>query len=730
MERRQWSHPAWDILHIPRSTQRISMRQKHLYAVLSILAVVGCREAYSPIPEGVTPPPPRVILPACRTTRMGNEPEFARIIAVMKLNGEVERANAFYLQMRRDIEASIGSSQPAALARLRPALDAFFSGAEIERKAVCPFSRFDQVPVEIAIWESWASDPAMRDIHARIMRGVMSPSLASGSPRMADDARRALIDRMLVATDYRELVSALLSAQRQAHAVTETALDPTSSILQDIERNSPVVMPPEADALADEWLGPSLHDVSDEDLTRFLQFAESRAGRNYYRMVRETYAYSMTDWYARLGTMLASAMNPPETAHDPEMAATKISEARRLLDKVGTRVVFPDARSLLLEAERLDPDNAEIQLLLGRVGKTIATKRMIYEPDRLRLTVEDLALLGPEIFAEVETRLAKAIELDPEDAEAQLHMGHLRFLQSRDEDAVRYFAQARKLDSSEPGLKLFEAGLHYEQGRLRDAERLLRKVLAEPEGRAYDYYYALMQLRLILDRQGRGREYDAAVASQLKRHPRMWDVRIEQAKRMIRNGARSSEVLAMIDPVPDGWLPDVKQALLFDMSVRQVAEAPASTRDAAAKRVFENADNPMRALDAVCMAGGRQLIAGPMIRASGKPEVFADGLMACTMRNEDIVLGNAILPFIRDIDRPNAGLEGKSPLCEAVGQLNRNLIEWLLTRTKTDPAKPCAGGKTPRDLIQEITESAMYGEGYRATARNMLNEYDRMVRDR
>lgn len=703
------------------------MRHGHWYVAVLSLAIVGCTEAYSPDPQVKIITSPTVEVPRCRGQPIGDPREFASVVSILRRNGDTERAAAFYLGMRRAVEQHLAETRPDAPSRLKPALDAFFSGAEIESQAMCQFARNGQAPGMVEDWERWSSDAVMRQVHGRLMGIIADPSRGVLA---ADPARRALLERVLVATDYQSLISTLMSAQRQAMAVTETAVDPTSSMLQDIARNERFVRPPGETELIDAWLGPSLAGVTDADLERFLAFAESNPGKTYYRTLRETYVYTMTDWYERLGALLSADAASPVPAQDPAMAAGKVAEARRLLDVVGTRVVMPEARTLLLQAERLDPDNAEIQTLLGRIAKTFASNKTMYAPDRLRPTADAAHSQDPVLFAEAESRLAKAIELDSRNAEAQLYMGHLRFLQSRDEEAVRHFLLARTLDPLEPSLPLFEAGLAYEQGRLRDAERLLRQVLAKPEGRAYNHFHALKQLRLVLDTQGRGREYDAVVASQLKRDPRMWDVRIGQAERMIRNGARSSDVLAMIEPVPDTWLPDAKRALMFDIRVREVVEAPAASRDEAARRVFEIAEQPMHALDSACRTGGRELIAGAMVRASGAQQAFADGLMACAMWNRDTTLAEAVLPFIRDIDRPNPGLQGNSPLCNAVSQMNGVLIEWLLTKAKADPAKPCVGSKTPRDLVRERAESTAFSEEFRASARATLKLFDPSARGR
>lgn len=703
------------------------MRQGHWYVAAISLAIVGCTEAYSPDPQAKVIRPPTVEVPRCRGDSIGDPAQFARVVSILRRNGDGERATAFYLGMRRAVEQHLAATQPDATGRLKPALDAFFSGAEIESQAMCQFARNGQTPEVIEEWERWSSDASMRELHGRVMGIIANPSPGVVD---ADPARRALLGRVLVATDYQSLVSTLMSAQRQAIAVAETVVDPTSSILQNIARNERFVRPPGEAELVDAWLGPSLSGLADADLERFLAFAESSPGKTYYRTLRETYAYTMTDWYERLGALLSTGAAPPVSVQDPAMAAGRIAEARRLLDVLGTRVVMPEARTLLLQAERLDPANAEIQTLLGRIAKTIASNATRYDPDRLRPTINASHPLDPALFAEAESRLAKAIELDPRSAEAQLYLGHLRFLQSRDEEAARHFALARKLDPREPSLSLFEASLAYEQGRLRDAERLLRQVLAAPEGRVYNHFHALKQLRIVLDAQGRGREYDTVVASQLERHPRMWDVRIGQAERMIRNGAHSRDVLAMVEPVPDNWLPDAKRSLMFDIRVRQVAEAPAASRDEAARRVFEIAEQPMHVLDSVCRMGDREIIAGAMIRASGAQHVFADGLMACAMWNRDTKLSDAVLPFIRDIDRPNPGLEGNSPLCNAVSQMNGELIEWLLTKAEADPAKPCAASKTPRDLVRERAEDTAFSEEFRARARAVLPLFDRPARSR
>ena len=81
---------------------------------LCILLSTGCSEASSPTPEGVRPPPAKAAIPDCKPSHAMDERGFALIVDALRRNGEVERANAFYGQIRALVEARLAQGDPAA----------------------------------------------------------------------------------------------------------------------------------------------------------------------------------------------------------------------------------------------------------------------------------------------------------------------------------------------------------------------------------------------------------------------------------------------------------------------------------------------------------------------------------------------------------------------------------------------------------------------------------------
>lgn len=50
---------------------------------MCILLAAGCTEAYSPTPEGVRPPSPKLAIPDCRPSHAMDEQGFALIVDIL-----------------------------------------------------------------------------------------------------------------------------------------------------------------------------------------------------------------------------------------------------------------------------------------------------------------------------------------------------------------------------------------------------------------------------------------------------------------------------------------------------------------------------------------------------------------------------------------------------------------------------------------------------------------------
>lgn len=691
---------------------------------VALLLGAGCTEAYSPVPQGVTPPAAKTVVPDCRPSHAMDEEGFALIVEILRRNGEVQRAGTFYASIRAAVEARLAQDDPGAPARLKPALDALFSGGELEKRAVCAFVRYDRAQPEAEAWDAWSLDPDMRRIHDRILGATRF----AGRPAKAVDAqRRALVVRVLNATDLRNLMFAEMVAMLQAQAVAESAVDPTSSALQDFAINGSGIEPPSEEDIVDLALVPALDGVSDADLREFLAFAESREGRVYYQTLFEGTNLAMREWYPRLGEVLKTGVRQAEVARDPKAAAEMTEEARRLLDEVGTRTIVDEARTLLLRAEKLDPSNAETQGLLGRVALILSSRGIPYEDGQIRDRIDKMHPARPQDYAEAERYLRKALELDPEYAQAHLYLGRIRFQLSQDAEAAQELAALRKLDPKARGLAMFEADMAYVGGDYTKAERLYRGVLAAPERRAFDHHFALERLRYALAKQGREREFRKDAQAQLKRTPDLWDFRLQHAERLLSTDGTVEEVAALVEPVPDRWLPERKRGVLVRLQLLRAGLAAPAERPAAVRRAFEIAEAPFELVDATCVSRHRAVLAPLVARASGMQGRFADHLLACSMWRHDMASIEAILPLVERIDGPNEAMGGGPPLCSAAVLMDAAIFERLL-RAKADPARRCGDGKTVRDMLTERATRAGAEPAFNASNRallEILQRYDR-----
>lgn len=691
---------------------------------VALLLCAACTEAYSPIPEGVTPPAPKVAIPDCKPTHALDEEGFALIVEILRRNGEVVRVGAYYAGVREAVEARLAEDDPGAPARLKPALDAFFSGAELEKRAVCAFVRYDRAQPEAEAWDAWSLDANMREIHGRILG---ASQFLGRSAKPVDGPRRELIVRILNATDLRNLMYVQMTTLLRAQAVAETAIDPTSSALQDMSLNGPRIEPPSEADIVDGALAPALEGVSDADLRTFLAFAESREGRVYYQTLFEGVGLAAREWFPQLGTVLKAGVRPAEIARDPKLAAEMTEEARRLLDEVGTRVIVDEARTLLLRAERLDPANAQTQTLLGRVTLSLSSNGIPYEEGEIRDRIDKMHPARPERYASAERYLRKALELDPKNAQAHFYLGRIHYLLSQDADAAREIAMVRKLDPNARGLAIFEADMAYVGGDYAKAERLYRGVLAAPERRAFDHHFALERLRFALMKQGREREFRKDAQAQLKRTPDLWDFRLMHAERLLSTDGTVEEVAALVEPVPDRWLPERKRGVLVRLQLLRAGLAAPAERPAAIKRAFELAETPFELVDATCLSRHRAVLAPLVARASGMQGRFADHLLACSMWRHDVASIDAILPLVERIDGPNEAMGGGPPLCSAAVLMDAAIFERLL-KAKADPARRCGDGKVVRDMLTERATRAGAEPEFNASNRallEILQRYDR-----
>jgi tetratricopeptide (TPR) repeat protein len=702
----------------------MDMRIRPLSLAVVIFLATGCSEAYNPQPQLSSGPaggaPPGAGIPDCNPSHSPDLDGFSIIVDTLRRNDEVARSQAYFRRVRDQLDARLGKLDAGAIGRAKPALDALFSAGEIEKLAVCAFIRFDRAQPEFETWEAWSLDPRMREIHAAIVDIDDIPHRARSVP----DARRAQLLRVSRAVDLPGHLHALTAVQWQIEAMAEAAIDPSSSLKQDLAMNGGDLGVPPEQVLVDHFLAAALEDASDADLQRFLVFAESREGQAYYQTLRDRYFMQADSWAQRLAAALKSSVVPKAIERNPEEADRLLAEARHLLDQVGTRVVVPEARTMLVRAERLDPDNAEIQVLLGRVTFSALPPGDPGDEALLRPVIDRMHPARPERYAEIEKHMRRALELEPKNAQAHLYLGRIQFLLSKDDEAARLYARSRQLDPKGARLDFFEADLAYVRGDYARAERIHKQILASPEVRAFDHHHSLGRLRHVLAKQGREREFRQIANEQLKRHPDMWDFRLEQARRLIHSDGTVAEIEALVSPVPDRWLPDVKRDVLVRLQLLRAGEAVPAQRPREVQRAFDLAETSTEVVEAACYSRVRGQVAADVVAASDQSKAASDRLLACGMWSRDRAFIEQVLPMIKDIDQPNASMQGGRPLCSAAGLMDPVVFEAIL-KAKPDVARRCGDGKTVREFLAERATRPEADPSFRKAAKDMIELLDR-----
>ena len=189
------------------------------------------------------------------------------------------------------------------------------------------------------------------------------------------------------------------------------------------------------------------------------------------------------------------------------------------------------------------------------------------------------------------------------------------------------------------------------------------------------------------------------------------------------------EVAALIEPVPDPWLPDFKRDVQVRLQLLRAgqATATATARRDAVRRAFAMAKTPMQVMDSTCVSRVRVDIATEVILASGMQDRFADELLAYGMWKHDLAFIDAVMPFVTRIDGPNEAMQGGAPLCSAAVLMDAQIFERLL-KAKADPAKRCGDGKTVRELLTERATRANAEPQFNASNRALLKVLDRYDR--
>lgn len=682
--------------------------------------------------------------PTCEDARAGDASVDPRLVPLLTRSGDLEAGRQHFRLLRLDLERTLSKFDVAAPERFRPALDPLFADAEIQRRLTCAFAHEGRGRATLDAWDAWIADADMRGIHGRIF----GPSSLRGPTGAPPDAERvALLRRVMRATGFVEMSTAAESTSRASNAIIETALGKSAPGKPETAAPPPGGVPPQKrtpnrrgpdgqatrpppdprQRAAEDWFAMQLDGIDAAALQRFLAFAESGPGRAFYRARQATYGAGMRDWLARLQTAANAQIAPQAAALGAGTSGDKLAEARRLLEAEAMPAQeYPqglyDARTLLQNAERLEPKNPDVLVLKARIEMALRPHLAMAAPHDRGQIRDRVAPGGPNMasgYEQIDRDLAKAILLAPANAEAHLYLGRSKFLQRNDTVAAHMLREARRLQADPATLALFEGDLAYVGGDAAKAERLYRESLAAADAAPSMRDLAARHLGNALRAQGRGGEYPAIAAKTLQAFPDLWPLRFDYADALLDGAGTAVDAEAIIASVPETWQPPRRKVAMTRVQVQRAIEAAPAARAAEAKRVHEIARDTQVVGQALCGARDAAIIE-TVIGANPNPgseAYIADALLGCAVseRRPDAVA--VALRYARDIDQPLNGLWGDTALCGAAARNDTRTLTLLLQK-KADTTRRCGGTMTPRE---RLAAQAAKGD---ADARKALAAFD------
>lgn len=667
-----------------------------LGACLAIASLVACTD-HAGAGASYGPPP----APLCDMSR-GEMPEKARRMeALLTQMGELDAMAAHEAQVRQRIEGVISKGNPAAAAPLRPTLDEFFSTGMLHQKALCDMAVTLRMS-DIEAMEAWSRDPVLLQINAAVRDQAPDPQANAAS---LPPERRDLLLRLVYAMHLQERLLTEIAAARHVEFTTYDALIPSASTELDDGINGRWRNGPTAEFLVDAWAAPALEKFNDRKLARFLAATEQEGPKRFFANRSVVDSHQNSAWYARLVKSIAArAPAPtrmPQSMEDKLQTAAMVSEARRLLHENGTRVVIADARTLLLRAEKADPRNAEIKVLLGEIALETRPAQPVGRDD-IR------AKSYPQHFAQAEKYLNQALALDPSSAQARILLGRSAFLQGRDDEAEAWYERAEKDMPDHPWREYNHGDLAFVRGDLDSAISSYKSGLAKPEREAYVHYRLLHHLRIALRKQDKSGEFTAIGDDYLGTHPDAWDFRFDFADHLLEVDAPAKKILAVIDPIPEPWLPGMKHYLEARALVQQAAQDSGNRRigpkeKIAVRRAIELTDPSESLIRQLCLQPHHPRAIDVVVQASEAGKTAVNEAFACSMRLRDIPLMDRMVALGADIDAPMPMHEGEIALCQTIYSRNFDAFERLL-EAGADTTRHCRDGTAIPTLLRRLQE--------------------------
>lgn len=461
---------------------------------------------------------------------------------------------------------------------------------------------------------------------------------------------------------------------------------------------------PSVDETVQRWLVPTLSKVPDEDLAQFLMFVGGRFGGDYYVALTRTYDLKAGEWYAQMVKSFTDNIPPAELLPGAPDRNALVTDARRALRDVATPAAAADAMVKLQQADRLDPRDAEIQMLLGEAAMKTAPP-MPLTPGVLRVVI-----VTPN-YDIADRHLATALQLQPGLADAYMLQGRLRFLQGKDDDALALYARAQKLEPDHPSLDLYRGDVAYAQNQLMQAINFYKASIAKPERLAFTHVSALRNLLMALQKSTQLPEYQRIADAYLAKNPEAWNFRLDYADYLLSIDTPADKILGVIEPVPDSWFPARKTPALSAALVRKAVER-------VDKRTSEPTDESMglirrtRSLnpevgpmaEAMCRGDITTRLVRRTLETTPNAKSLATALVLCGLRwrRDDIVRAMATRADIARLSMPQTDLGGDTPLCYSV--LTKNLVGFIqLAEARVSPARKCSDGNTVAERLLQMS---------------------------
>lgn len=455
--------------------------------------------------------------------------------------------------------------------------------------------------------------------------------------------------------------------------------------------------------ILNRWLTPVLAKVPDEQLAKYLAFANTSFGGNYYVALSRAYDFQAGEWYQQTAKVFTDHIPPVAAGSDTPGRDALVAYAKQALHDVGTPAAAADATTKLLQADELDPRNPEILTLLGEAAMKTAPL-MPLGPDQLRVVIET-----PN-YELADKYFARAIEFSPQYADAHMLQGRLRYLQGKNEEASQLYASAIQIEPEHPNMDLYLGDLAFVQNDYGKAIRYYKSAIAKPERLAYVHVNALSHLLVALRKGTQSAEYPGIAEGYLAKHPQAWNFRLDYADYLLSLDTRADKIFAIADPIPDTWLPARKVPIISSALVRKAGERvdragePREESMALIQRAMGMNPDPVTLAEAICRAGAKSKLVRGAYDVNKDQKRLATALTVCGLRwrRDDIVREMSLRADTRQLNLPLVDLGGDTPLCYAAA--TKNLPGFgALVEAQVSPVQKCRDGNTVAERLLQMS---------------------------